>query len=277
MNATFILKCAKYRYILHRILLRFKMGKKARDEYMRKTKLTYLDFLPEILYAGKLCEKNGIKGIPRARTDDFLVLFVEREVELKPHLAMYAGETFVDVGANVGFYPIRLAKDYEDKKLKIIAIEPHSGNYEALCTNIACNDLKNIKTINKAVSDHAGIIQMYEHPGSDRHVYTGQFSLDARSDSDEASESEVECDTLDNILSEHRCDVIKIDIEGEEVKALKGAEKTMKKARKVIVEIHGQNGPEVKKILEKHGFEIEISGKGIMNYVIGSRRQLDKS
>jgi FkbM family methyltransferase len=47
----------------------------------------------------------------------------------------------------------------------------------------------------------------------------------------EAGLLEIECDTLDNILGEQRVDVMKIDIEGAEVSALKGTTKTMKHFR----------------------------------------------
>jgi len=45
----------------------------------------------------------------------------------------------------------------------------------------------------------------------------------------------MECDTLDNILHSYRVDVIKMDVEGAEVLALKGAPKTLERIRKIIV------------------------------------------
>ena len=266
-NPDFIIMCAKYRYMLHRILLRIKMGKTARNDYIQKERITYLEFLPEIFYAGKVCEKDGIRAVPRAHTDDFYVLFIEKENELKSHLTMHSGESFVDVGSNVGYYSLRIAKDY-GKGVKVIAIEAHPKNYEALLRNISCSKLENIETFNKAVSDHTGIIPIYEH--SNKH-YTGQFSINARSEDDKPSGFEVECDTLDNILVGRQCNVLKIDIEGEEVNALKAAEETLKKTRKVMVEIHGENLPQVKSLLENRGFAVEITGAGVMKYAIGSK------
>jgi FkbM family methyltransferase len=267
MNAEYVIKYARYRYMLLRILLRFKMGRIARNEYLQKRGITYLEFLPELLYAGKVCKKNGINAIPRPNSDDFYVLFIDKEIELRPHMYMNSGETFVDVGANVGFYSLRIAKDF-GHMVKVIAIEAHPGNYEAMRRNIACNNLGNIEPINKAVSNHRGKISIYEHENKSR---TGQFSLSPRSENDVPCRSKVECDTLDSILLNRQCNILKIDIEGEEVNALKAAEETLRKTRKVIVEIHGENLLPVKDILEESGFKVEITGSGVMKYIIGSK------
>jgi hypothetical protein len=56
---------------------------------------------------------------------------------------------------------------------------------------------------------------------------------------------------------------MKIDIEGAEVLALKGATNTLKKLRKIIVEIHEYNFEKVKDILETHNFKLETMGKWI--------------
>jgi hypothetical protein len=83
----------------------------------------------------------------------------------------------------------------------------------------------------------------------------------------------VECDTLDNILGEQRVDVMKIDVEGAEVSALKGATRTLKNLRKIIVEVHGaSNSDKVMQILEDtHNFRSEIIETRIMNHIVGSR------
>lgn len=83
---------------------------------------------------------------------------------------------------------------------------------------------------------------------------------------------EIECDTLDNILLDYRADVIKMDIEGAEVLALKGAAKTLERTRKIVVEIHGNRSEDVMQVLKCHGFEIDSFNEiGTVAYIIASK------
>jgi rRNA pseudouridine-1189 N-methylase Emg1 (Nep1/Mra1 family) len=83
---------------------------------------------------------------------------------------------------------------------------------------------------------------------------------------------QVESDTLDNILAMIKPSVMKMDIEGAEVMALKGATNTLKRLRKVVVEVHGDNFDGVKQILETHNFKLQISSPlEQMTHIIGSK------
>jgi FkbM family methyltransferase len=268
------LKYARYRYIAYRIFLRIKMGKKKRDEFLRGSGVSEIDFLPERPYS-----INGFKAFPRKGTDDFYMFYIPREEKLGPHLIMQKGETFVDVGANIGYYSLRVAKEYSAKGVMVIAIEAHPDNYKALSKNIELNDFKCVRPINKAVSDHKGIVRLYERVDGRNRIRSEYYSLsnaflnESNFARPEGGSLEVECDTLDNILGEQRVDVMKIDVEGAEVSALKGATRTLKNLRKIIVEVHGaSNSDKVMQILEDtHNFRSQIIETRIMNHIVGSR------
>jgi FkbM family methyltransferase len=271
--SSFFLLYARYRYIAYRLFLRIKMGKKRRDEYLQGKGISMIDFLPNFL-PERPYSMNGIKAIPRKGTHDFYLLFTPREQEIKTHLTMYENETFVDVGASVGPYSLKIANDYKNKGVRVIAIEAHSSCYNALSRNIECNNFSHIKTVNKAILDYKGVMTMYEHRDRNRDRSASYTSIQSTLDSNSLDERSfsVECDTLDNILASHKVDVMKIDIEGAEVLALKGATNTLKKLRKVIVEIHGDNFDKVKQILVTHNFKLEvIRTAGQIKYVIGSK------
>lgn len=267
------LRYARYRYVAYRIFLRLRMGKKKRDELLKASGLTEIDFLPERPYC-----INGISALPRKGTDDFYMFYIPRERELLPHLIMEKGETFVDVGANVGYYSLKIAKDYSSKGVTIIAIEAHPGNYEALSKNIGLNDFKCITAIKKAVSDHKGIVTLYDRVDTRNRIRSEMYSL-SNSFFHESNVARlgrgslrIECDTLDSILGDQRIDVMKIDIEGAEVSALQGATHILKKLRKIIVEVHGTNFDKVMQILdETHNFECETIETRLMKYIIGSK------
>ena len=237
---------ARCRYIIYRLILRIKMGKKNRDDYLLKKGPSIVDFLPDRPYM----LKGGAKAFIRKGTSDFSVLFLSLEPELEKHLYMNENETFVDVGANVGIYSLTVASKYKDKGITVIAIESHPDNYKSLCRNIECNNdgiKRVIRTVNKVVTDHAGVVPLFERTSNDSRIGTSLYSLfdtfvhDSNTVKRNGHVLQMECDKLDNILDGHRADVLNMDIEGAEVLALKGASKTLKSLRKIIVEIHGNN------------------------------------
>ena len=176
---------------------------------------------------------------------------------------MYPGETFVDVGAVVGSYTLMVAEEYKTKGVKVIAVEDHPENYKALCKNVECNNFKNIKTVSKAVSDTKGNVTMYKQNDTQRSrsgQYTSLFNALVTSN---GTPCELECDTLDDIIGNDGADLMKLDIEGAEVLALKGATNSLKRLRKIIVEVHGNNFEKVKHILEIHQFKLGV-------YLLGS-------
>jgi FkbM family methyltransferase len=276
MNSiAFFLKYARYRYMIYRILLRMKMGKVKRDESLQRTGISTLDFLPERPYVMQC----GAKAIPRRGTSDFTVLFMSLEPKVEAHLTMKQNETFVEVGANVGAYTLMVANNYIDKEVTVIAIEAHPDNFKALCRNIECNNdgLKHIvKVVNKAVSDHSGIVTMIERSTDGVRVGTSLYSLSDRFIHNgnyvkkNGRTLQLECETLDNILDGLNADVMTMDIEGTEVMALRGAPNTLKCLRKIIIEIHGNNLEAVKHLLQSNGFDIEIIAESL-TYVIGSK------
>ncbi len=268
---------ARFRYIVHRVFLRLKMGKTNRDDYLKDTRLSVFDFLPQIPY-----NANGIKVVLRKGTQDYYMFFPgwfsKREQFVKDRLIMKHNEVFVDVGANVGSHSLRIALDYASIGVRVIAIEAEPEAYKALVQNIKRNNLTNIDAIKIAASDHKGLALLYERSYNGVRVGTGVHSI-LKIGNDDGNLSlknekplQIECDNLDSIISSHRADVMKIDIEGAEVLALDGATRVLKQLRKVIVEIHDKNLERVKKILESNNFSLEISPGGA--YVTGTKQRL---
>jgi FkbM family methyltransferase len=264
---------AKVRYIIYRVFLRLKLGKQKRNKYLKEKGIVIDDFLPERTYS-----INGFKVILRKGSNDFSMFCLPREEEIVNSVNLNANETFVDVGANVGAYTLKIASDYKSKGIKVIAIEAHPANYKALCKNIDINKFTNVYPINKAVSDHKGIVTMYERKFLKRiqpEWYTIHETISGHQ-LDKRYSIEVESDTLDAILDNYKVDFIKIDIEGAEVEALKGATNTLDRLRKIIVEIHENNFDKVKHILEDHNFEIEIITNKIEKnegFIIGTKNK----
>jgi FkbM family methyltransferase len=176
------------------------LGKRRRDELLKHKRISEIDFLPDFL-PERPYKFNGVKAIPRRGTHDFYMLFIPREGNLRSHFKMYPGETFVDVGADVGSYTLMIAEEYKTKGVRVIAVEAHPENHKALCRNVECNNFRNIKTVNRAVSDTKGVVTMYKQNDTQR-SRSGQYTslLNALVTSN-GTPCEVECNTLDDILT----------------------------------------------------------------------------
>jgi FkbM family methyltransferase len=252
-------------YRCYRVWLRAKIGKQRRDKFLEDTHINIGDFL---LLERPIKVKDGIMGVPRRHTQDFNMLFYRPEKKIEPEITdLRKGESFVDVGANIGYYTLRMASvcaqkgDYPTST--IISIEPDPENYRALCQNIACNGFTNIITINKAAWDSRGFQEM-RVPAAGKRILTDYPSICFEYEGTAKSFKKlvVEADTLDNMLNEnnvHNIGILKMDIEGAEVHALKGAKDTAEKVRKIVVEVHGNaNKEKVKSILINYGFNIRM-------------------
>ena len=256
---------AFFLYIICRVAVRLLIGKKRRNDYFLKKKIGVGTFFPSKTH---IFSKNGIKACVRRNTDDYLLLFVPREQELFPHLKLFKNEVFVDVGANVGFYTLRSSTLYPNNT--VIAIEAHPKTFNAMKKNvIEINNFKNVILVNKAVYHSKDKIKLYDHGG-----FAGHSSFYRTSNKSVL----IDCDTLDNILSENKiqkANVIKMDIEGAEIDALSGAKKTLSQCRKIIVEAHFNNLQKIVLILSENNFSTEILSEG--TYVIGSKGLDDQS
>lgn len=141
------------------------------------------------------------------------------------------GSIFVDVGAHIGGYSVRLAKRFT----KVIALEPNPSSAKVLAKNVFLNDLRNVVVVRAAASDRAGEVTLNVPSGNDAlssivRVYAKGGTVQVRAIA------------LDNLLSVYdEIDLIKIDVEGAETIVLKGAEKTLPRCRRVIVEANSNS------------------------------------
>ena len=157
----------------------------------------------------------------------------------------------VDVGANIGYYTLLLAKICK----KVYAFEPDKRCFEILKKNIEENKLKNVVLFNLAVGDKNEKVEFIidkENLGNSR-----------IGDGDET----ILCDSLDNVLKKEKIDLMKIDVQGYEEKVIEGAKNIISKYSPILfMEYNGGNLEFLKKIY-KNIFTIDywfyILKKGI--------------
>ena len=123
------------------------------------------------------------------------------------------GFVFVDVGANCGFYTLRIAHAAADSEhAQIIAIEPHPGMRQRLEFNARMNSACRVNILGCAVGDRNGTAKLSEgtrNLGTSRISGEGSIDVELRTLLDIATARKLE-----------RIDAIKVDVEGFEDRVL---------------------------------------------------------
>ncbi|WP_019831778.1 FkbM family methyltransferase [Sphingomonas sp. PR090111-T3T-6A] len=137
---------------------------------------------------------------------------------------------FVDIGANIGFMSLLASRTI--KTGHIHSFEPHPIINTYLEKTIRLNGLQDIITVHrKGVWNVDSTLRLAWDDGGDN---PGGSSMAPGWEQG----SDVEVVALDN-LNFARCDVIKIDVEGAEIKALEGARETIRRCRPIVMsELH---------------------------------------
>lgn len=137
--------------------------------------------------------------------------------------------TFLDVGANIGYFSLLASRVVGDKG-RVIAFEPISRLCQQIKMSVEKNNITNLQIENVGCSSDSGIAKLYLAKNN-----IGGSSLIAKKDSDY---EEVVLRKLDDYFSVlDRIDLIKIDVEGREYDVLLGAKALLEKFKpKIILE-----------------------------------------
>ena len=122
-----------------------------------------------------------------------------------------AGDVVIDGGANVGFFTVLLSRLVGSDGL-VIAVEPSERNFNKLKDNLALNGCENVVLHKKALSHDNAPVRFYQHEdnGQDGCFGDGEHRM-------------VPAVTLETLALGRIVRLIKLDIEGYEANALRGA------------------------------------------------------
>jgi FkbM family methyltransferase len=133
------------------------------------------------------------------------------------------GDTFVDIGANVGVMAFAGARAVGPGG-RVVAIEPNRDNLQRLYAGIVRNGFGNVRVLPFAASDRAAIFSLAG--GTSNTFVTEAGRGDTYAQSVVLDEALVDLD---------RVDVVKIDIEGHEPHALAGFRRTLARTRPAML------------------------------------------
>jgi FkbM family methyltransferase len=164
-------------------------------------------------------------------------------------VAPQKGDVVLDIGAFVGWHTIRAARIVGPLG-RVISLEPDPINRKQLEGNIALNGV-----VNCTISPLAA----WSKTGEELGWYTEKSPDCCRVDGAGHSAT-VKTTTVDDLVVGLRLDRlnwIKMDIEGGEIEALKGAETTLRRYRpSLFVEVHNTEVG-VKDLLARYNYSIE--------------------
>ena len=156
-------------------------------------------------------------------------------------------DVFVDVGANVGSYTILACAA---KGAKGISFEPVPSTFARLMDNLRINNLvQRVEARNIGLSDREGDLVFTSGEDTTNHIVAG--------DEQASNVVQVKVLPLDAILEDVTPSLLKIDVEGFEMRVLEGARLILGKEglHSVIMELNGSG--------RRYGFE----DKQIINYM----------
>lgn len=170
---------------------------------------------------------------------------------------------FFDIGANYGFYSYWMLSQHPD--IRVYAFEPNPTTYQHLVRAKEMNRLDRLLPVPLGLSDEAGSHELHVSPEDSSYSTFGDHPLLPKCESTAAA-----CLPFDRWLEKEGltlpgspCWVVKIDVEGYELRALKGMEKCLvaRAFAGLVVEINpftlefcGTTPLEILRFMTDHGY-----------------------
>jgi FkbM family methyltransferase len=167
------------------------------------------------------------------RADAAVGRAVKHDRGYEPHLSDFIrrvvrpGMTAIDGGANIGFFTMLLARLVGEEG-RVLAFEPNSENCRQLLLSRNANGFEHVKLYPFALSDGLDALCLFPAVGSN-----GALMPDRQAALKSGNCLVVPSLALD-ALALTEADFLKLDIEGAEYLALKGAEQLLRRSRPVV-------------------------------------------
>jgi FkbM family methyltransferase len=174
---------------------------------------------------------GGYTVCVRASDADFGRAIVATQ-DYEPHVRRFlkgllrAGQVVIDVGANVGCLSFQAAQLVGEQGC-VIAVEPNPDNVQLLYAGILLNQWTQVQVLPCAAWDAAGILSL---KGGVSNTYLAPA---APLDEGRAHTQLVRLDEA--LAATERIDLVKIDVEGHEPRAIRGAHALIEKHRPILL------------------------------------------
>lgn len=139
------------------------------------------------------------------------------------------GQVFYDLGANVGYMAIEMAKHFDDK-VTVAAVEPQPELARSIALSARLNDFDRVKVFDVMLGDREGRGELFLTSHS---LHASAIARERRARVLNRQITTVDCMTAGGDIPPPH--VIKIDVEGSELAILRGAEHTLRTYRPFVL------------------------------------------
>jgi FkbM family methyltransferase len=201
------------------------------------------------------------------------------ELPVLIHLAglLQDGDTFLDVGANIGIFCVNMASFRAVyPNLQVYAFEPNPDTAVRLRANA---EPLGVKVFSVALADYNGSLEFID--GAVSNVFT--TTQNASSYSIRRERSLCECRRLDDLPIIGDSIIMKIDVEGQELEVLVGAKTYFDSGRIRALYLDDYKDPRVRDFLGPYGFHyfngrtLERATEGTKHLLALKSREADRS
>ena len=180
---------------------------------------------------------------------------------------------FLDVGANIGLICLPFAELVDHSRIgappRIFCIEAVKANFERLIQNIELNDRQNaITPIGKGVGDCEKTVEVQVEGNLKESEGTGTANILAEGTSHPCERIRLEITTINQLIGSGKlpqdCSLMKIDVDGYDLKVLEGATNLLTSSRPIIfgefmrhcLAWHGQSHDDVVAFVRQFDYQV---------------------
>ena len=239
---------------------------------------------------------NGIKVVTHSMRETlyFYEEIFQRNIYLRRGIELQEGAVIMDVGANVGLFTLHIARQLEN--CTVIPIEPALETFDVMQQNLRMHIHQGVTVhpVNTAIGSAEGKTRLvyYPHcPGNSTtrpdEKETQKACMPAKDVAELFSEPQellCEVQTVSGLMRRfnlRRIDLLKIDVEGDELSVLGGIDaQDWDRVHQVAMEVHavGRRLFQVRQLLSSHGFQVcvdedeQLAQLGMDNHMIYASR-----
>lgn len=177
-------------------------------------------------------EAAGLKLVARGADPSFACGTYERPMQAAVSSNLSFGDVFCDIGANIGFFSLIAARKVGPQGC-VYAFEPVPANASAIVRSARVNHFHNVTVFAEAIGGATGRAELLLA----RHI-GGAMLASAGAPPDMRGRIEVDVVTLDEAIVRRGLrppSLIKIDVEGAEIDALRGMAEILRVHRPTVI------------------------------------------